>query len=210
MKYLTIALAKGRLSERAGQLFAKAGMPFGVDEKSRKLIYINEERKLKIILSKAGDVPTYVEYGAADLGVVGKDTLMEEKRNLYEVLDMRIGKCKMIVAGYPKNLELMLNGNNFRVATKYPAITEHYFHDRRKQTAEIIKLSGSVELAAVSGLADMIVDLVETGTTLKENGLVIFEEIADISARLVVNRVSLKMEHGRITEMIDGLRGVLE
>ena len=209
MSYLTIALAKGRLAEKSVELFSKAGVAFGLDEGSRRLIFTNEERRLKIILSKAGDVPTYVEYGAADLGVVGKDTLMEEKRNIYEVMDLKFGNCKMVAAGYEKNSELLRNGNNFRVATKYPAITGDYFRGR-KQTVEIIKMTGSVELAAVSGLADMIVDLVSTGTTLKENGLIVFSDIADISARLVINRVSLKMEHDRITGLITGLRGALK
>ena len=206
MRYLTFALAKGRLSELSAKMLDKIGISSQLEKESRKLVYVNDEFKLKFILPKAWDVPTYVEYGAADLGVVGKDTLMEEKRNIYEILDLGFGKCKIAVAGFSHNLHLMQYGNNFRVASKYPVITEDYFHGKRQQNCEVIKMSGSVELAAISGIADMIVDLVETGTTLKENGLTIFTDIADISARLVVNRVSLKMEHTRITELINRIK----
>ena len=210
MKYLTVALGKGRLLNEAVKLFEAAGIACPTDKNSRKLIYVNEEYKLKFFLSKDGDVPTYVEYGAADLGIVGKDTLLEERRGLYELLDLGFGRCAMAAAGFEDRLSLMQNGNNFRVATKYPAITEYYFHNERRQSAEIIKLSGSVELAVISGLADMIVDLVQTGTTLKENGLVVFSVIADISARLIANRASLKMEHERITRIMAELKRVID
>jgi ATP phosphoribosyltransferase len=161
-------------------------------------------------LVKPADVPTYVDYGAADMGVVGKDTLMEEGRQLYEVLNLGFAACKMVVAG-PKNLEGKLDSlNNKRVATKYPKIARDYFQHKRRESIEIIKLNGSVELAPLVGLSELIVDLVESGRTLKENDLVVLETIADISARLVVNRVSMKMESERINKIIDGIRRQVE
>ena len=206
MRYLTFALAKGRLADQTMELFEKIGMPCQeMKGESRKLIFTNEEKKLRFFLSKPSDVPTYVEYGAADIGIVGKDTLLEEDRNLYEMLDLGLGKCRMMVAGPPQAADALENNHNLRVATKYPRIAKNYF-DSRHQTAEIIKLNGSVELAPMVGLSDVIVDIVETGSTLRENGLVVLSVICPLSARLVVNRVSMSLERQRILSIIDALR----
>jgi ATP phosphoribosyltransferase len=211
MRYLTIALSKGRLANLSIELFEAIGLNcFEFKDSSRKLIFTDEENKVKFFLVKPADVPTYVDYGAADMGVVGKDTLMEEGRQLYEVLNLGFAACKMVVAG-PKNLEGKLDSlNNKRVATKYPKIARDYFQHKRRESIEIIKLNGSVELAPLVGLSELIVDLVESGRTLKENDLVVLETIADISARLVVNRVSMKMESERINKIIDGIRRQVE
>lgn len=209
-KYLTFALAKGRLADKTMQLLEQIGMPCEeMKSKSRKLIFSNEDLKLKFFLAKASDVPTYVEYGAADIGVVGKDTLLEEKRNLYEVLNLGFGVCKMAVAGKEDVREKLTRSCNLRVATKYPQIATEYFYHKKKQTVEIIKLNGSIELAPIVGLSDVIVDIVETGSTLKENGLVVLEDICSLSARMVVNRVSMKMENERITKLIEDLKRII-
>ena len=176
------------------------------DKESRKLIFVNEELKLKFFLAKATDVPTYVEYGAADIGVVGRDTILEEDKKIYEVLDLDIGKCRMCVAGPESARELLNSGQMIRVATKYPKIAKDYFFNKKHQTVEIIKLNGSIELAPIVGLSEVIVDIVETGATLKENGLAVLEEILPLSARMVVNQVSMKMEHERIAAIIEKLR----
>ncbi len=208
MEYITFALAKGRLALQTLGFLEKIGITCEEmkDKESRKLIFTNEELKLRFFLAKASDVPTYVEYGAADIGVVGKDTIYEEDRNLYEVLDLGIGKCRMCVAGPASAKPLLNSGQIIRVATKYPRIAKDYFQNRKHQTVEIIKLNGSIELAPIVGLSEVIVDIVETGTTLRENGLEVLEEILPLSARMVVNQVSMKMEHERITEIIDRLR----
>jgi len=209
MRYLTFALAKGRLADQTMELFEQIGMPCEeMKEKTRKLIFVNEALKMKFFLSKASDVPTYVEYGAADVGIVGKDTILEEDRNLFEMLDLDLGKCKMAVAGPPEMRERLNNMNNIRVATKYPRIATDYFNQQKQQTVEIIKLNGSVELAPIVGLADVIVDIVETGSTLKANGLEVLEDICPLSARIIVNRVSMKMEHKRIIQIIDEMRRI--
>ena len=204
MRYLTFALAKGRLAKTAMEMFEKIGIECEEmkDEKTRKLIFVNEELKLKFFLAKASDVPTYVEYGAADIGIVGKDTILEEDRKLYEVMDLGFGKCKMCVCGPESAGELLQNHSMIRVASKYPKIAKDYFYNKKHQTVEIIKLNGSVELAPIVGLSEVIVDIVETGTTLKENGLGVLEEVCPLSARMVVNQVSMKMENERITELI--------
>lgn len=205
---LTIALSKGRLAEQAIELLEKAGYDCtAAKEKSRKLILEDCKTGLRFILAKPSDVPTYVEYGAADLGVVGKDTLLEESRSLYEVIDLGFGKCRMCVCGSPdlKDGKLDLIPNK-RVATKYPNITRKYFEGVKKESVEIIKLNGSIELAPLIGLSECIVDIVESGRTLKENGLDVIESIADISARVVVNRVSMSMKSDEIRPMIDKLR----
>ncbi|OQB14970.1 MAG: ATP phosphoribosyltransferase [Firmicutes bacterium ADurb.Bin193] len=208
MKYLTIALAKGRLAELSTELFGKIGLDCPViKEKSRKLIFTDEKNRLKFMLVKATDVPTYVEYGAADIGIVGKDTILEEGKNLYEVLDLKFGACKMCVCGWA---DKALPTGFIKVASKYPNITRDYFSSKKNQTIEIIKLSGSVELAPLCGLSEVIVDIVESGKTLKENGLAVIEEICDISARLVVNRVSLKMEKERIMGIVDRAREIIK
>ena len=211
MRYLTIALAKGRLAKKTMEMLEKIGITCEEmnDESTRKLIFVNEEKKLKFFLSKASDVPTYVEYGAADIGVVGKDTILEEGRNLYEVLDLKIGKCRMCVCGPKSAEERLLHHELIRVATKYPAIAKDYFYNVKHQTVEIIKLNGSVELAPIVGLSEVIVDIVETGTTLRENGLVVLEEVCPLSARMVVNQVSMKMENERISELIRSLRATI-
>lgn len=210
MRYLTIALSKGRLAELSIEIFEKIGIDCTeLKESSRKLILTDEVNKIKFFLAKPADVPTYVEYGAADIGIVGKDTLLEEGRNLYEVVNLGFAACRMVVAG-PAALEGKLDSlNNKRVATKYPRIAREYFEHKRKESIEVIKLNGSVELAPLVGLAEVIVDLVESGRTLKENGLVVLDTIADISARMVVNRVSLKMESERINRIIDGVQAHL-
>ena len=179
------------------------------DPASRKLIFVNEEHKLRFFLSKGPDVPTYVEYGAADIGIVGKDTIMEEGRKLYEVLDLGFGKCNMCVCGPESARERIDHGQLIRVATKYPNIAKDYFYNKRHQTVEIIKLNGSIELAPIVGLAEGIVDIVETGATLRENGLHVLEEICPLSARMVVNQVSMKMENERISAIIRDIRGVI-
>ncbi|KLU73655.1 MAG: hypothetical protein RHS_0511 [Robinsoniella sp. RHS] len=179
------------------------------DPTSRKLIFVNEELKLKFFLSKGPDVPTYVEYGAADIGIVGKDTIAEEQRKLYEVLDLGFGKCRMCVCGPASARELLKHQELIRVATKYPNIAKDYFYNKKHQTVEIIKLNGSIELAPIVGLSEVIVDIVETGSTLRENGLEILEEICPLSARVVVNQVSMKMENDRITKLLTDLKAVL-
>jgi ATP phosphoribosyltransferase len=210
-RYITFALAKGRIAKQTMGILEKIGITCEEmkDKESRKLIFVNEELGLKFFLSKASDVPTYVEYGAADLGVVGKDTILEEKRNIYEVIDLGLGKCRMCVAGPLSAKKYLESGELIRVATKYPTIAKSYFYDKKHQTVEIVKLNGSVELAPLVGLSEVIVDIVETGSTLKENGLVVLEEICPLSARMVVNQVSMKMEKDRIGELIYGLKKVL-
>ena len=212
MRYITFALAKGRLAKKTLEIFEQIGITCEEmkDESSRKLIFTNEELGLRFFLAKANDVPTYVEYGAADIGIVGKDTILEEGRNLYEVYDLGIGKCRMCVCG-PESAKKYLNGHELiRVATKYPNIAKDYFYNRKHQTVEIIKLNGSIELAPIVGLSEVIVDIVETGTTLKENGLCVLDEVCDLSARMVVNQVSMKMENERILEIINDLRNYVE
>lgn len=210
MRYLTVALAKGRLAELAMELFISAGMDCSeMKEKTRKLIFTDEKNKMKFILVKATDVPTYVEYGAADIGIVGKDTLLEDNRNLYEMIDLGFGKCKMAVCG-PASLKGKLSGmTNLRVASKYPHIALKYFQEDKGQTIEIIKLNGSVELAPLVGLSDVIVDIVETGKTLKENGLDVLEDVCPLSARFVVNKVSMKMEKERIMNIVRAFQNQL-
>ncbi len=211
MRYLTFALAKGRLAKKALELFEQLGITCEEmkDEKTRKLIFVNEELKLKFFLAKAGDVPTYVEYGAADIGIVGSDTIIEEGRNLFEVLDLGFGKCRMCVCGPKSAKELLQHHEMIRVASKYPKIAKDYFYNTKHQTVEIIKLNGSVELAPIVGLSEVIVDIVETGSTLRENGLDVLEEICPLSARMVVNQVSMKMENERIVKLINGLKEVV-
>jgi ATP phosphoribosyltransferase len=211
MRYLTFALAKGRLAKTTLAIFEQIGITCEEmkDKDSRKLIFVNEELKLKFFLAKAPDVPTYVEYGAADIGVAGKDTILEEGRRLFEVLDLGFGKCKMCVAGPQSAKELLQHHELIRVATKYPNIAKDYFYNKKHQTVEIIKLNGSIELAPIVGLSEVIVDIVETGSTLRENGLDVLEEICPLSARMVVNQVSMKMENERITKLITDLREIL-
>lgn len=208
MRYLNIALSKGRLAEVAMELFEGIGIDCSeLKNVGRKLILYDQKNKIRFFLVKPADVPTYVEYGAADIGIVGKDTLLEEGRNLYEVLDLGFAKCRMCVAG-PKELMGKLDSiPNKRVATKYPHVAREYFERVKKESIEIIKLNGSVELAPLVGLSEVIVDIVESGKTLQENGLAVLETISDISARMIVNKVSMKMEAERIGKIVEGIRG---
>ena len=212
MRYLTFALAKGRLAKKTLEMLERLGITCEEmkDKDSRKLIFVNEELKMKFFLSKATDVPTYVEYGAADIGVVGKDTILEEGRNLYEVMDLGFGKCRMCVCGPASARELLKKNEIIRVASKYPVISKDYFNNRKHQTVEIIKLNGSVELAPIVGLSEVIVDIVETGSTLRENGLEVLEEVCPLSARMVVNQVSLKMENERIHKLLEDLNRLIK
>jgi ATP phosphoribosyltransferase len=180
------------------------------DKDSRKLIFVNEELGYRFFLAKANDVPTYVEYGAADIGIVGKDTILEEGRKMYEVLDLGIGKCRMCVCGPASAAEYLKHHELIRVATKYPAIAKDYFYNKKHQTVEIIKLNGSIELAPIVGLSEVIVDIVETGSTLRENGLTVLEEVCPLSARMVVNQVSMKRENERITAIIKQLKTLIQ
>lgn len=212
MRYLTFALAKGRLAKKTLALLEQIGITCEEmkDPDTRKLIFVNEELKMKFFLSKATDVPTYVEYGAADIGVVGKDTILEEGRNLYEVMDLGFGKCRMCVCGPASARELLKKNEIIRVASKYPVIAKDYFNNRKHQTVEIIKLNGSVELAPIVGLSEVIVDIVETGSTLRENGLEVLKEVCPLSARMVVNQVSLKMENERIHKLLEDLNRLIK
>ena len=209
-EYITVALAKGRLAELSINIFEKLG--FDVQEmksKTRKLIFTDEKNKFKFILVKASDVPVYVEYGAADIGVVGKDTLLESGKDVYEIMDLGFGKCRMAVAGPSEMRDKLVGRNIMRVASKYPHIARDYFHRVKGQTVDIIKLNGSVELGPLVGLSDVIVDIVESGKTLKENGLEVLEDVCELSARLVVNRVSLKMHRERILKLMSDIKSEL-
>ncbi len=208
-RYLTFALTKGRLAQKTLALLEQIGITCEEmkDKDSRKLIFQNDELKIRFFLAKGPDVPTYVEYGAADIGVVGKDTIMEEDRSVYEVLDLGFGKCKMCVCGPKEAKALLEGGERIRVATKYTKIARDYFFNEKHQTVDIIKLNGSVELGPLVELGDVIVDIVETGSTLRENGLDVLEEICPLSARVIVNKVSMQMESERIRSIILALKG---
>lgn len=205
---LTIALSKGRIFRETLPLLEAAGIvPVDDPDTSRKLILDTNRDDVKLVIIRASDVPTYVGYGAADLGVAGKDVLMEHGgEGLYEPLDLKIARCRLMVAGPVAGGSTR---RRMRIATKYVHSTRRYYADRQEQV-EIIKLYGSMELAPLVGLADRIVDVVDTGNTLKANGLVPLEHIADISSRLVVNKASMKMKHGRIKDFIDRLRAAVE
>lgn len=201
---ITIALSKGRIFEQSLPLLAHAGIvPADDPETSRKLILDTNHDQVKLVIIRATDVPTYVEYGAADLGIAGKDVLMEHGgEGLYEPLDLKIARCRMMTAGYP---EVEKKSGRLRVATKYIKSAQRFFAAKGEQV-EIIKLYGSMELAPIVGLADLIVDLVESGNTLKANGLVPLELITDISSRLVINKASWKMKHGLVMQLIGAFR----
>lgn len=207
-RYLTFALTKGRLAKKTMELLEKIGITCEEmkEKDSRKLIFVNEALKLKFFLAKGPDVPTYVEYGAADIGVVGKDTILEENRRVYEVLDLGYGECRMCVCGPGSAEELLKHREMIRVASKYPNIAKDYFYNKKHQTVDIIKLNGSVELGPIVQLSDVIVDIVETGSTLRENGLEVLEEICPLSARMIVNQVSMQMEPERIRKLITDLK----
>ncbi len=210
-EYVTVALAKGRLAELSIEIFDRLGFDVAeMQTKTRKLIFTDTKKKFRFILVKASDVPTYVEYGAADIGIVGKDTLLESGKDLYEVLDLGFGVCKMAVAG-PAELKGKMEGRNImRVASKYPEIARDYFHGVKGQTVDIIKLNGSVELGPLVGLSEVIVDIVESGKTLHENGLTVLEDVCPLSARLVVNRVSMKLHRKEIVDLIEKIKGELD
>ena len=211
MRYITFALGKGRLAKKTLELLEEIGITCEEmkDKDTRKLIFVNEEQKLRFFLAKGPDVPTYVEYGAADIGIVGSDTILEEQRRVFEVLDLGFGKCRMCVCGPAGARELLQHNERIRVATKYPIIAKDYFYNQKHQTVDIIKLNGSVELGPIVGLSDVIVDIVETGSTLRENGLEVLEEICPLSARMIVNQVSMQMETERIRHLITSLRALL-
>lgn len=207
---ITIALAKGRLMVKAIEVLESAGIECSqLKEPSRRLFFFTPDRQIRFMLVKPNDVPTYVEYGIADMGIVGKDSLMEEGRSLYEMLDLNFGRCRLVVAGFPDMRESWGTIPHIRVATKYPNIARYYFWQKGRNV-EIIKLNGSVELGPLTGLSDVIVDIVESGRTLRENGLVVLEEICNVSARLVVNRVSLKMKNREMKALIDSIQRILE
>ena len=201
---ITFALAKGRLAEQAFELLEKLGIDCSEPRNpGRQLVLWDKASNVRFILVKPSDVPTYVDHGVADIGVVGKDTLLESGRPLYEVLDLTFGKCRLCIAGYAEQHQSATRAT-FRVATKYPNVARSYY-DAKGQTIEIIELHGSVELGPVIGLSDVILDIVESGSTLKANGLTVLEEVCECSARLVVNRVSMKTKRDRIRQLIDGM-----
>ncbi|WP_449354526.1 ATP phosphoribosyltransferase [Virgibacillus natechei] len=206
MEYLTLAMAKGRTTESTMALLEDAGIYFtDLHEKTRKLVFYSTDERIKLIFVKAVDVPTYVEKGAADIGIVGKDNILEAQADVYEMLDLGLGRCKFVVAGKPEQLP----EKNLTIASKYPAVAKKHF--QKKGTAiETVKLNGSVELAPLIGLADMIVDIVETGNTINENGLTIFEELEAISTRLIVNKASFATKSDAIDLFITNLKSALE
>ena len=209
-EYLTMAMAKGRLADKTFDMLEKMGVDCSLPRNpGRQLVLEVPESKLRFILVKPSDVPTYVEHGVADLGIVGYDTLLEAGRPLYEVLDLGFGACRLCIAGYPEKRNRSVQHATFRVATKYPNIAKN-FYGRRGETIEIIELHGSVELGPVIGLSDVILDIVESGSTLKANGLEVLEEVCDVSARLVCNRVSLKTKRVAMQKLIEGLRRQVE
>jgi len=203
---LTLALPKGRLLDPALALLRELGVE-GIDADSRKLIFTDPARDLRVLLLKPADIPAYVIYGAADLGIVGKDILLEQEPDVYEPLDLGFGFCRLVVAE-PRELwerDDPAKWSWVRVATKYPRLAEEYFSNRGVQV-EIVRLDGSIELAPLVGLAERIVDLVQSGETLRANGLVEVAEITHSTARLIVNRASMKIEHARVTGLIDEMR----
>lgn len=207
MENLTIALAKGRPAKSTINLLEKTGEHFvDLHEDSRKLVFYNESKSIKVLFVKAVDVPTYVEKGAADIGIVGRDNIMESGADVYELLDLKIGACKFSVAGDPEH---QVNRQKITIATKYPNVAKKHFQ-KKGQSIEIVKLNGSVELAPLIGLSDYIVDIVETGNTLKENGLVVLEDIENISTRLIVNKASFATKANEVQQFINQLKSVME
>ncbi len=207
--YINIALAKGRLGDKGYNLFKNIGLECKDMEKdTRKLIFENKEKKVRYVLVKTSDVPIYVEKGAADLGVVGKDTIMEESRDVFEIEDLGFGKCKFSVASF-KGFKDRFNGRVLKIGTKYPNVAKRYFKNKGIEV-EIIKLNGSVELAPLMGLSDVIVDIVQTGNTLKANGLEVIEDMHPISARLIANKVSFKFKNKRIKNIINDIHTLTE
>lgn len=208
MGRVTFALAKGRLANKTLEILEKLNIKSSsFSDDSRKLVFNSEDDKYTFFLAKPSDIPTYVDFGAADIGIVGLDTILEEGRDLYECLDLNIGRCKMCVAAYPEKRDIIRETDWLKVATKYPNIARKYFESKNKK-AEIIKLNGSVELGAIINLADCIVDIVESGRTLKENGLEVIEEICDLSARVIVNKVSIKTKYEEISKILKGMESL--
>jgi ATP phosphoribosyltransferase len=204
-EWLKVAMPKGRIYKQASRLFRDAGLPIADDfDDSRKLVITVPEANMEFIMAKPVDVPTYVEYGVADIGVVGKDVLMEDERDVYELLDLGIARCRMSVIALPDWQPVV----HPRVATKYPRVASQYFRERGQQV-EVIKLNGSIELAPLIGLADRIVDMVETGQTMRENGLVELEEMFAVTSRLIANRVSYRMKNQAIQALCDRLQQVI-
>ncbi|MBP2079340.1 ATP phosphoribosyltransferase [Oceanobacillus polygoni] len=208
MQSITLALAKGRPAKSTIALLEKTDVRFGdFHEDSRKLVFFNNDRSIKLLFVKAVDVPTYVEKGAADIGIVGKDNILESQADVYELLDLKLGKCKFAVAG--KEDYIPEKGQQLTIATKYPIIAQKHF-EKKGEAIEIVKLNGSVELAPLIGLADLIVDIVETGNTLKENGLNVLEDIEPISTRLIVNKASFATKSVEVQQFISQLKSALE
>ncbi len=206
MNEITIALAKGRLASETIRILEQCDVDCSeLQEDSRKLIYYDHKNGYRFLLVKPSDVPVYVEHGVADIGVAGKDTLLEVNAPLYEMLDLELGKCRLCVCGFPDEQKRAITTAHLRVATKYPRIAREYY-TKRGETVEIIKLNGSIEIAPLLGLSDVIVDIVESGRTLKENGLDVLEEVCHCSARVVVNRVSLKTKGRKIQSLIEKMR----
>ncbi len=203
-KLLTIALPKGRLGDQAIQALEEIGWTNAIDKQSRKLVFVDESLRLRFLFVKPVDVITYVQNGVADLGIIGKDSILEEEADVYELLDLGFGQCRFAIAGKRKSL-LHQTDSILRIATKYPKVTQSYFQ-KRNQAIEIIRLNGSVELAPLVGLSDVIVDIVETGGTLKANGLEILEDMMDISAKLIANRVSYRFKQDRIKQLTEALQ----
>ena len=211
MQYLTIEIPKGKLFYLDKDLFAKVGvLADNLEEKSRKLVITNEELKLKFIIAKTADVPTYVEHGAADIGVIGKDVLMEAQKDVYELLDLGFGRCHLMMA-VPKDKKRakLTDYTHTRVATKFPNVAKQFFTSKGMQM-EYIKMNGSIELGPIVGLSESIVDIVETGTTLRENNLEEIAFIAEASARLIANRASFKLKFDRISKLVKALEMELE
>lgn len=210
-EYITIALPKGKLFNKAVKLLAKVGYSAdNLSEDSRKLVIVNEKAKVKFIIAKTVDVPTYVEYGAADLGIIGKDVLAEENKDIVELLDLKFGKCRLMLAvPEAKRLTKLEDYAHLRVATKYPNCAKRYFDELGIQT-EIIKLNGSIELGPIVGLSELIVDIVETGTTLRENNLTEVASIFTATSRLIANKASFRLKFDRISRLTEDLREVLK
>lgn len=208
MGRVTFALSKGRLASKTLEILEKLNIrPSSFTDDSRKLVFNSDDDRYTFFLAKPSDVPTYVDFGVADIGIVGLDTILEEGRDLYECLDLNIGKCKMCVAAYPEKKEIIMGNDWIKVATKYPNIARKYFESKNKK-AEIIKLNGSVELGPLVGLSDCIVDIVESGRTLKENGLEVIDDICDLSARVIVNKVSIKTKYEEISKILKGMENL--
>ena len=209
--YLTIALPKGTPFSLSAHLFQKIGITAdNLSEKSRKLVISNDAHKVQFIITKTSDVPTYVEYGAADIGIIGKDVLLESEQDVYELLDLGFGKCRLMMAVPREEKRAHLTDYaHTRVATKYPHIAEQFFAQQGMQM-EYIKLNGSIELGPIVGLSESIVDIVETGTTLAENDLEEVVHIMEVSARLIANRMSFKLKFDRIYNIVNDLKQVLE